>query len=118
MSAALTVIELRRAALAGTAGIAVRGEVDLSTAPLVEERLDAAIRDSAGPFVLDLSAVAFLDSSGVNVLLRARALLGRADRALLVVCPDGQVRRVLALAGIDDLFMLYASREEAAGALG
>jgi anti-sigma B factor antagonist len=118
MSAALPVIELRTAALAGTTGIAVRGEIDLSTAPLVEERLDAAIRDSAGPFVLDLSGVAFLDSSGVNVLLRARALLGRAERALLVVCPAGQVRRVLELAGIDDLFLLYASREEAARALG
>ena len=48
----LPVIELRRAALAGVAGAAVRGELDLATAPLVEEGLDAAIRDSAGPFAL------------------------------------------------------------------
>lgn len=114
----LPVIDLRRAALAGAAGIVVRGEIDLSTAPLVEEGLDAAIHDSAGPFALDLSGVSFLDSCGVNVLLRARALLGRTDRALLVVCPGGRVRRVLELVGIDDLFTLYESRQEAARALG
>jgi anti-sigma B factor antagonist len=114
---ALPVIELRATALAGAAGIAVRGEVDLSTGPLVEEALDAAIRGSAGSFVLDLSGVEFLDSSGVGVLLRARALLGRDDRALVVVCPEGQVRRVLELVGIDDLFALHGSREEAGRAL-
>jgi anti-sigma B factor antagonist len=115
---ALPVIELRAAALAGVPGVAVRGEVDLSTAALVEEALDAAIRDSTGPFALDLSGVSFLDSSGINVLLRARALLGRTDRPLVVVCPDGPVRRVLALVGIEDLFALYPSRDEAARALG
>jgi anti-sigma B factor antagonist len=115
---ALPVIEVRGAALAGAPGVAVRGEVDAATGALLEEALEDAIRDSAGPFVLDLSGVDFLDSAGVSVLLRARALLGQTERPLLVVCPAGRVRRVLELVGIDDLFALYASREEAARALG
>jgi anti-anti-sigma factor len=115
---ALPVIEVRGTSVAGASGVTVRGELDMSTAPLLAEALDGAIRDSAGRFVLDLSDVAFLDSSGVNVLLRARALLGRADREIVVVCPPGQVRRVLELVGVDDLFALYGTREEAAAALG
>jgi anti-sigma B factor antagonist len=111
------VIDLRNAALAGAAGVAVRGEVDTATAPLLQDALDDAVRSSTGPLVLDLAGVDFLDSSGINVLLRVRALLGREERALALVCPPGQVRRVLELTGIDDLFALYPTREDAARAL-
>jgi anti-sigma B factor antagonist len=113
-----TVIDLRSAPLGSSSGLAVRGEVDVATAPLVEEALDAAIRETAGAFVLDLTDVAFLDSSGLNVLLRARSLLGRADRAIVLVCPPGPVLRVLELAGVADLFAPYASRAEASATLG
>jgi anti-sigma B factor antagonist len=112
------VIDVRNAALAGAAGVAVRGDVDAATAPLLQDALDEAVRASSGTFVLDLTGVGFLDSSGINVLLRVRALLGREERALALVCPPGQGRRVLELAGIDDLFAPYSTREDAARALG
>ena len=66
---------------------------------------------------MDLCDVTFLDSSAINVLLRARAQLGRRDRQLVVVCPHGPVRRVFELAGVSDLFALFESRAEAAAAL-
>ena len=111
------VIDVRNATLAGAAGVAVRGEVDAATAPLLQDALDDAVRGTTGTLVLDLTGVDFLDSSGINVLLRVRALLGREERALALVCPPGQARRVLELAGIDDLFALYPTREDAARAL-
>jgi hypothetical protein len=70
-----------------------------------------------GAFIIDLSDVGFLDSSGLHVLLRARSLLGREDRALAVICRPGPVRRVLELSGTADLFYIYGSREDAAAAL-
>jgi anti-sigma B factor antagonist len=115
---ALPVIDVRNSALAGAAGVAVRGEVDAATAPLLQDALDEAVRATGGTLVLDLSGVSFLDSSGINVLLRVRALLGREDRALALVCPAGPPRRVLELAGIEDLFAIYSTREDAARALG
>lgn len=114
---ALPWLDVRTAPLHGAPGLAVRGEVDAATAPRLAQALDAAIRETAGPFVLDLAGVRFLDSSGLNVLLRARALLGRADRAIVLIYPPGPVRRVLELAGIEDLFAAYGSRQEAAAAL-
>jgi anti-anti-sigma factor len=72
---------------------------------------------SAGAFVLDLCDLDFLDSSGLRLILRARALLARGDRELAIVCPPGPVRRLFELAGIADLLFLYASRAEAAAAL-
>jgi anti-sigma B factor antagonist len=93
-------------------GVAVRGEVELATAPVLTAALEESIRRSSGAFVVDLVAVDFLDSSGIACLVRARALLGRDDRALALVCPPGNVRRVLELAGIDELVPVYGTRDE------
>ena len=98
-------------------GVAVSGEVDISVTEVLESTLEGAIRDSVGAFVIDLSGLDFIESSGLQVLLRARGLLGRKDRALAVVCPHGPVRRVFELSGLSDMFALYDSREEAAAAL-
>jgi anti-sigma B factor antagonist len=101
----------------GVAGVAVRGEVELATAPTLTAALEEGIRRSSGAFVVDLVAVDFLDSSGVACLVRARALLGRDDRALALVCPPGRVRRVLELTGIDELVPVYGSRDALTRAL-
>jgi anti-sigma B factor antagonist len=110
-------LEMVDAGLRQAPGVAVRGEIDIATVPRLERALDTAIRTSRGAFVLDLSDLEFLDSSGVHALLRARALLAREDRALAVVCPPGPARRLFELAGIADLLYLFASREDAASAL-
>jgi anti-anti-sigma factor len=109
--------EVERVPLGGAPGVLVRGEVDIGTAPELTAVLDAAIRDSRGAFILDLCDVEFLDSSGVNVVLRALAMLGRSDRALAVVCPHGPVRRVFEVAGIADLLALFDSRDQVAASL-
>jgi anti-sigma B factor antagonist len=93
-------------------GAAVKGEVDLSVVPELELALETAIIESDGAFVIDLSELEFIDSSGLQVLLRARGLLGREDRALAVICPHGPVRRVFELSGFSELFALYRSRDE------
>ena len=103
--------------LVGAPGLAIEGEVDVSTAPSLEPALDEAIRETEGAFVIDLSDLEFLDSSGLSVLLRARALLGRDERGLAVICPPGTVRRLFEIAGVRDLLFLFDSREEAAAAL-
>jgi anti-sigma B factor antagonist len=103
--------------LEAVAGVAVRGEIELASAPELTAALDAAIRNTAGPFAVDLSTVGFLDSTGISCLVRARALLGADDRTLALICPPGSTRRVLELTGLDELVALYASREELARAL-
>jgi anti-sigma B factor antagonist len=108
---------VERAPWSGASGVLVHGEVDVNSALDLTLALDAAIRESEGVFVVDLCDVTFLDSSGVAVLVHARALLGRDDRDLVVVCPSGAVRRLFEVAGIDDLIALFDSREEAAASL-
>ena len=103
--------------LNGAPGVLVRGELDIDTAPRLTGVLDREIGASVGPFVVDLCDLNFLDSSGVNVLLRARALLGREDRELVVICPPGPARRTFEITNLADLLMLFDSREQAGASL-
>jgi anti-sigma B factor antagonist len=103
--------------LGAAAGVAIRGEVELATAPELTAALDQAIRRTSGPFVVDLAAVDFLDSCGISCLVRARARLARDDRPLALICPPSQPRRTLELTGVDELVPIHDSREELLRAL-
>jgi anti-sigma B factor antagonist len=100
-------------------GLVLSGELDSASAALLDDALRAALLASTGVFVLDLSGLSFMDSGGVNELLRARSLLGREERELaLVYPPETVVQRVLSLVGIADLFTVFATPAEAEAALG
>jgi len=93
-------LELERATdMAGGPTIRVCGEVDMATAPQLREVLDAAVDAADGDVVLDCAELAFLDSSGIGVLVAARNRLG--DRGELVLdSPPDNVRRVLEITGV------------------
>jgi anti-sigma B factor antagonist len=103
--------------LDGAPRVVLSGELDLAGVPALERALDDAMQASDGVLLLDLCELDFVDSSGLTALLRTRALLGREDRELALICQHGPVRRVFELAGIADLFAFYASRADAARAL-
>jgi anti-sigma B factor antagonist len=98
-------------------GLALRGELDIASAEQLEAALQQALLESSGAFLVDLNELEFMDSSGVNALLRTRALLGRDERALAVICRPGPARRVLDVVGVADLFTIFATRDEADAAL-
>jgi anti-sigma B factor antagonist len=110
-------LETRATTVGGASAIAVTGELDIETASQLSEEVERAVWRTVGAFVLDLSGLTFLDSSGIHALLRARAFLGREDRPLVLVCPPGPARRVLDLASVLDMFVTYPSPEAAADAL-
>jgi anti-sigma B factor antagonist len=78
--------------------VAVRGEVDLANAGVLEQRLVEAARRGL-PVVVDLTEVDFMDSSGFRTLHRG----ADAATVILVVPPEGALRRVVGLAGLDGL---------------
>jgi len=81
----------------------VSGEVDMATAPTVQECLDGVMADCSGSVIVDLGGVTFLDSSGIAVLVRAHCQLQGAARDLGIRNPTPIVRGVLTVTGIDDL---------------
>lgn len=100
--------------------IAVRGELDLSTAPALEGPLDAALTDGGASVLIDLSACEFIDSTGIALIVRAWQQLAGSENGSgkLVICShNDQVRRVLDISGLDQSIPVHATREEGLAAL-
>jgi anti-anti-sigma factor len=82
-----------------------RGEIDLATAPVVDQQAQALWAEGAEQLVLDLSAVTFFDSSGLRLLIRLQtAAHEHPRRALLIERCSPPVRRVLELTRLDSRF--------------
>ncbi|WP_017573613.1 STAS domain-containing protein [Nocardiopsis halotolerans] len=85
----------------GTTVVGLDGEIDIATAEGAFARISAAAADSC--VVVDLSAVEFIDASGVNALVRALHAATKAGHHLLLARPSRQLTRildVLALTGL------------------
>jgi anti-sigma B factor antagonist len=83
----------------GHAIVTASGQVDLATGPQLAEALAQVDRDGAAAIVVDLSAVDFLDSAGVRVLVEAAR---RGNGSLTVRGAQGWVARVLDITGVSE----------------
>lgn len=98
-----------------TSTISAQGEIDLSSADKLRAELDTVLASDSRQVIVDLSAVTFLDSTGIGVL--AGALRSRGDRKVGIVVSPGPVEKVLLLTGMDRVFPLYSSIDDALGDL-
>jgi anti-anti-sigma factor len=80
----------------------VTGELDLTNAHELEERLEALAESNGARLVLDLNRVVFVDSAALHVLFRIARRLGK-DRFGLVLEPSAAVARTLAIVGISEV---------------
>jgi len=92
--------------------LAVAGELDLASSPTLEEALDAVTGTTPELLILDLSALEFMDSTGLSVLVRAHQRALEAGRRFALVKGSPQVQRLLTLTGIDDRIMVAESPEQ------
>ena len=74
-------------------------------------------RDGVQNFVLDLSAVGFMDSCGLSVLIAMRKAVEQAHRRMIVVVPSPIVLRLLSITRLDQVFEIVATAAEAELAL-
>lgn len=108
--------ETSSAEVDGVRVIAVRGELDLSTAPDLEGPLDAALDGGGSSVLIDLTACEFIDSTGIALIVRAWQQLD-GDGSLVLCSPNEQVRRVLDVSGLDQSIPVHPSREAGLAAL-
>lgn len=94
----------------------VKGEVDLDTAPALKGALADAIKDGASNIVVNLEGVEFLDSSGLGVLIGGLKRCKEAGGMLALAGPRRPVRKVLTITGLDKVFPIHDSVNEATSA--
>jgi len=76
------------------------GELDIATAELLEQELRAAEDSDAARIVLDLSGLAFMDSTGLRVVLDANERCGGEADRLRVIAGSPAVERLLDIVGL------------------
>ena len=97
--------------------LAVKGELDLATAPQFREHVERELDSGAERIVVDLSAVTFIDSVALGVLAGARRRLGERGRLALVVGPDSYATLILKASGLCTVLECFDSYEAATAAL-
>jgi anti-sigma B factor antagonist len=93
--------------------VALPAEIDTNNSTTAWASLLDAL-DNPGLIIADMSGTAFCDSSGVRVLLAAHDRANANGSELrIVIKPGSAVTRVLAIMGLDRIFRIYASFEDA-----
>lgn len=99
----------------GCRDIQIEGELDLAVADQVDEALSAAGAE-CDRVLVGLEGCAFIDSSGIAVILRAHNRLKEDGGQLAVYGPTDQVRRVLSMTGLTANGLVFDSADEALAA--
>ncbi len=85
----------------GQVVVSIAGELDVCTAPTLQERLDDLIKDQGNLVVaLDLSALTFISSVGLSVIVRAFRTLREMGGELTLSRPSKTASKVLEMTGI------------------
>lgn len=91
----------------GDAVVSVDGEIDLTSCDQLRERIEAVDLRDARDMVIDLTRVAFIDSTGLSVLV-ATARRVQDDGHGFGVVADGHLRELLRITGLDTVMTVHA----------
>ena len=97
--------------------VAVRGEIDLFTAPELKQKLTDAIEGGKSRIVVDLTETSFLDSTALGVLIGAVKRLRSREGALVIVNVDQNIAKTFEITGLDQIFTILPTRDDAIAAL-
>ncbi len=96
----------------------VRGEIDMASAPQLRQEVVRVIDRGDHDLVLDLTEVAFCDSTGIGVVVAAVKRARTAGGDVRVVCVNERLREMFAITRLDRVFDLFDLVDEAvAGAV-
>ncbi|MER7577685.1 STAS domain-containing protein [Streptomyces sp. NPDC126514] len=96
----------------------VSGEMDYVNALVFHDRFKELIARGDRFIVLELSAVSFCDSAGLNVLLGTWRQADASGTAVVLACVPGPLRRVLQMTGMDQVLRIYDTVTDAEAVSG
>ncbi len=98
--------------------LSLSGEVDLYTAPEFKQQLLEVIGQGAKEVVVDFTSTTFIDSTTLGVLVGGVKRLRSNDGQLALVCSDRNITKIFEITGLDRVFTIYPTRDEAISKLG
>ena len=92
----------------------IEGEVDVYTSPQLKQDLVQLAERGVKRIIINLSKVDYLDSTGLGVLIGGLKRLREADGNLVLVGPGMRIQRIFEITGLNKIFDIYDTEEEAA----
>jgi len=97
--------------------ISLAGEVDLYTAPEFKQQLLEVIGQGGKQVIVDFTSTTFIDSTTLGVLVGGVKRLRTNDGQLSLVCNDRNITKIFEITGLDRVFTISESRDEAVAKL-
>jgi anti-sigma B factor antagonist len=97
--------------------IKLQGEVDLYAAPDLKDHVNNAIEGGKTLLILDLSDATFIDSTTLGILVSGMKRLRPRGGRLAVLCPDPTMAKIFDITGLNRMFSVHETREDAIAAL-
>src|SRR3954469_15030459 len=94
--------------------LTLSGEIDIVSSPQLITAARQALRYGVHAVSINLSAVTFMDSTGLAALINIQRSVERARGRFVVVCPDGPVRKLFAISGTEYLLGVEPAAARAA----
>jgi anti-sigma B factor antagonist len=102
-------LEIADTDAAGWTVVRASGEIDVATAPTMRERLAQIYEEGTTRLVVDLEDVAFLDSTGLGVLVGALRRAREAGGDVRLVCTNHRIVKVFEATGLHEVFTIGAT---------
>ena len=99
-----------------TSVIKLEGEVDVYTAPQLKQQIINMLDNNIIHIIVDLTDVEYLDSTALGVLIGGLKRLRERDGSLDLVCPNPRIRRIFEITGLDRIFDIHQSGDDALNA--
>lgn len=93
--------------------VAVTGEIDVYTAPVLREELASLIDGQHTDLVVDLTAVRFMDSTGLGVLVGALKKVRTLGGELQLVIDQDKILKVFRITALTQVFTIHSSLDDA-----
>ena len=92
--------------------IGLEGEVDVYSASMLREEINSQVDGGEYNLVVDLNKVAFLDSTGLGVLVGGLKRVKSHDGQLGIICDQEKILRIFRITGMDKIFPIYSGVDE------
>jgi anti-sigma B factor antagonist len=101
----------------GVAVIALGGEVDVYTSPRLKQEMVDLLNKGTTRLVIDLSAVDYLDSTGLGVLIGGLKRAREREGDLRLICDNLRILRIFEITGLTKIFDIFRTEAEALSGL-
>jgi anti-sigma B factor antagonist len=93
--------------------VSVAGELDMATAPQLQDQISDLLEKGRSRLVFDLADVSFCDSTGLSVFVRAKNSTDDAGGVVRLAAPQRGVLRILEVSGLVEVLHTYPTVDQA-----